>query len=156
MTNKRKPMSEDTKAKLRQKAQERKSGQKELKTEEAIDISSIEVVDSKPVKGFGDVVEKITKFFGIETCEKCIKRRDWMNQFQFFKLKSDPTFDDVALLKRVTLSKKVEQEDKQDFFEMYNRLFSQNLRVCNCPGTVAGMVETLNEFIDINKIPSAE
>jgi len=156
MKKDRKPMSEATKEKLRQKALERKLGQKELKTEEAIDISNIEVVDSKPIKGLGDVVEKITKFFGIEPCGECIKRKEWMNQFQFFKLRTEPTFDDVALLRRVTISKKVEQEDKQNLFSMYNRLFATNLRVCNCPGTILGMVETLNEFIDINKLPSAE
>jgi hypothetical protein len=151
--NKRKPMSQETKDKLRQKAMERKNSAKEIKTEENIDISNTTPTD-KPIKGLGDVVEKITKFFGIEPCDKCIKRKEKMNTFEFLRLIDTPTYDEVEMLRRTVLSKTLLEEDKKPFFEMYNRLFKRNVKVCNCPGVILGMVETLQEFIDINTDPS--
>jgi hypothetical protein len=154
MSNKkRQPLTEEHKEKLRQKALERKNSAKEIKTEENIDISNIEATN-KPIKGLGDAIEKITKFIGIEPCEKCLKRKELANQFEFLKLKDTPTYDEVEMLKVITQTKSVTQEQKQPLFEMYNRLFSKKLRVCNCPGTIKGMIETLNEFIDINIDPS--
>ena len=153
--NKRKPLTEEHKAKLREKALERKNVAKELKTEETIDLSNTKA-ENKPIKGLGDVVEKITKFFGIEPCDKCIKRKEKMNTFEFLRLMDTPTYDEVEMLKRTVVSKVLLEEDKKDFFAMYNRLFKRNVKVCNCPGVILGMVETLNEFIDINIDPSED
>lgn len=36
--------------------------------------------ESGKTRGLGDTVAKITKFFGIEPCEDCEKRRDYLNK----------------------------------------------------------------------------
>lgn len=40
----------------------------------------IYVEDEKDIEGLGDIIAKITKSVGIKPCDKCEKRRKWLNE----------------------------------------------------------------------------
>jgi hypothetical protein len=70
---------------------------------------------AKKAKGLGDVISSVTKAIGIEECEGCKKRKDYLNvNFAFNKPK--PLTDEQRL--------RIESEPLQ----VYNEAFNQDIQ----------------------------
>jgi hypothetical protein len=89
---------------------------------------------TKKPKGIGDVVKKITKAIGIEECEGCIKRKDWLNvNFPFGKPR--PLTDNEKL-----------NIDKTPL-EIYNSAFNQDVNKDSFKGGVKiAILKKLNQL----------
>ena len=148
------PKSKTTKAKVTTKAKpkEKLKTLKEIKAEmlfeaeEAL-IEGLTPLDlpELPSRGLGDTVSKIAKFFGIEECEPCKKRKDaWNKMFPYLKVQKDFTKAQLELMDRLTASHIVNPEDHNQLFITYNEIFGTRLEKCLCPGLVSQLIERLN------------
>ena len=46
------------------------------------------ITEPGKIRGLGDLVAKITKFFGVKPCSACKKRQKWLNEKFPFKYSS--------------------------------------------------------------------
>lgn len=101
------------------------------------------------ITGFGDVVKAVTNSVGISTCQKCEERRKTLNKlFPFIGKKevgelSTEEKEVVASIKENSL---IPTEKVKQLFDMYNRVFHQKVKRCNCPGLVRVIVERLKQL----------
>lgn len=108
---------------------------------------------NKEEVGLGTMVEKVTKFFGIQPCESCNKRKDALNTFKLFPhLRKDIrelNSEELQLMVIVNKKALIENDNVNALFKLYNDLFKTNLKRCNCPGLVKTMIERINVIINI-------
>ena len=99
-----------------------------------------------PIQGAGDIVGRMTDFFGIKKCVGCKNREnDWNKMFPFLKPKRELTEEEIEIVERVTIeSKFIDKEDKDNFFNIYNEVFNSKIQRCDCPGLIKTMLERLN------------
>jgi hypothetical protein len=91
---------------------------------------------AKKVKGLGDAISVVTKAIGIEECEGCKKRKDYLNvNFAFNKPK--PLTDEQKL--------RVESEPLQ----VYNEAFNQEVQPEQFTGGVQkAIIKKLNQLLN--------
>lgn len=100
------------------------------------------------VNGLGDVVKKVTNALGFKTCDACEKRRQKLNaMFPFLKrVKRNLTEEEIEYVQTTKANKKV--SDIQAFFKLYNDVFNDKRKPCQCTQLVKQMVEELLTQID--------
>jgi hypothetical protein len=102
------------------------------------------------ITGAGDVIAKVTKLFGIEPCDECIKRRDEINSWSTMQIFYTPTYDEIKFLKGVRDEKILRSEFKTKFFTLYNTTFKKSIKECNCAGTVLSMVQNFDKHFKLD------
>ena len=108
--------------------------------EETLDLTNVEPTPSNEIKGLGDVIKKVTEFFGIEQCDKCKLRQSEYNAKYPFTRKANPMDDnDIQFIKRIMPLSIIGQADKEYIFHLYNKIFRTNEVVCNCSSKIVAM-----------------
>lgn len=94
---------------------------------------------AKKIKGAGDVVKTITEAIGIEECNNCQKRKDWLNVNFPFRKPIKPTQEQLE---------RIEIEP----MEVYNECFGMNIDKENFTGGVKSSIlkklKKLKEYED--------
>lgn len=84
--------------------------------------------------GLGDVVEAVAESLNIKKCDDCEKRRIKLNRmFPFTRRAKKPTEKDIIFFEKIRKNKSVKQEEKNEFSEIYARVFKKRFKHCNCP-----------------------
>jgi len=107
------------------------------------------------LQGVGDVIKKLTNAVGIKTCSECEDRRKKLNSlFPFSRKKElkEITETDKQLLDRVTSKKLIASDDADALFKLYNKVFSDKIKRCNCPGLVRTIIERLVAARDVQEV----
>jgi len=104
-------------------------------------------------EGLGDTIAKVTEFFGIKPCDKCIERKKFLNKkYTSLELSRDVTEEEVLFMEK--LNKRpgyIESEDINPLFNLYNSLFNKTLRACRCGSVIAQIVRILNNSFKAHK-----
>jgi hypothetical protein len=103
---------------------------------------------TKEITGIGDVVEKITKFFGVKKCDACEQRRlDWNRKYPWLNYESmgKLTHEEEEILAAAKSSPIVPYATAQGIFDAYNKYFAAKrpVRFCQCSGLFRTMLERL-------------
>ena len=102
-----------------------------------------------PVKGLGDIVSKITQTLGIEECEGCKERKKLFNSiFNWLRATRELTDDEKTFVNDLASRKKMDSDERNRLFSLYNVITKSNVSICNCPGLVSQLIARLQGFID--------
>lgn len=95
-------------------------------------------------KGLGDVVKIATDALGIEQCEGCVQRQELLNNLIPFG-ENDTSISDAdrGVLLRLKNKDVKSSTDRHYLFSLYNRVFKDNLKVCQCQDQINEMIEKL-------------
>lgn len=101
------------------------------KTVEPVSIEGVEV--KAPLTGVGDVVAKVTSFFGIEPCSDCEERREKMNQLWSFlkNVRRELTDDEITYLREIERTNNV--PNGEVFVQLFNEIYGTSQKSCQCP-----------------------
>jgi hypothetical protein len=103
---------------------------------------------TKQISGLGDVIEKVTSFFGIKKCDECERRRQefnkrypWTNYENMEKLSQE----EDEILAKAKESPIVPYEIAKAIFDIYNKHYKPRtpVKFCQCGGLFKTMLERL-------------
>ena len=120
------------------------------KNSETNEMSIDTTVDdgTKKISGLGDVIEKVTSFFGIKKCDSCEQRRKdfnkaypWVNYESMDKLNEE----EEEVLRIAKSNPIVEFEIANKIFQIYNKKYKQRtpVKFCQCAGLFRTLLERL-------------
>ena len=109
---------------------------------------NLEDVQAEVVQqGIGDTIAKITKFFGIEPCEPCEKRKKYLNEkYPYLKPKEDITEEEYDFIISINEKNKIVNEEIDFLFKTYNKLFGRKVKKCMCPSVIKRMLEDITKI----------
>ncbi len=109
---------------------------------------NLEHVQAEVVQeGFGDTIAKITKFFGIEPCEPCNKRKEFLNKkYPYLVPKEDITEEEYNFIVSINEKNKITNDEIEKLFITYNKLFGRKVKKCMCPSVIKRMLEDITKI----------
>lgn len=106
-------------------------------------ITPDDVIVSTPLTGVGDVIAKVTTFFGVEPCADCLMRKAKLNKmFSFLRsVQRDLTADEIKYVYEIERTKYV--PDGNAFVALFNEIYGTKQKPCNCPGIYKDILEKM-------------
>jgi len=105
----------------------------------------------KKTSGLGDVIQNITDAIGVNPCQGCNERKDYLNiLFPFHRVK-EMTTDQKEVFGKIN-QEKIESKDWHDIYEVYNSTFQTQINYCaGCEGQNKIVLGKLNKLFNYEK-----
>lgn len=92
--------------------------------------------DAPKAKGLGDVIESVTAAIGLQPCEGCTKRKDWLNVvFPFHRVRK---LTQIEIEDYKALPATIQEYTELDFnilYQIYNQAWNTAVNYCKpCSG----------------------
>lgn len=117
-------------------------------------VEDVDIKNVKEIKGLGDLIATVTSAVGIEPCEECNKRKEYLNKkFPWMKKEiRELTQEEIEMLEKATAEpNKVKGEYIKAIFKLYNEVFMQRVEVCRCPGLLSRIISRLKDLYNYGK-----
>lgn len=120
----------------------------ELLVETDIDLDAETESDIKlpemGIRGFGDLVSKVTGALGIEECGGCEERKKKLNNMLPFNKDSRlMDEDEIDFIKDLFNRTVMTSTESKRLFSLYNEITKQKVERCMCPGLHKTMIQRL-------------